>query len=72
MKKKTKVHQVKKIKKVIKHGDYLCRSYIQIISVIVVLAIVLITTVKMTASSQVLGVSIQANQGRCNGQIFCK
>lgn len=72
MKKKAKVHAVKKIKKASKHGKYLCKTYIQIISMVAIVAIVLISTVKMTASVEVLGASTQIDQGSCSGHIFCK
>ena len=72
MKKKTKVHAVKKVRKESKHGKYLCKTYIQIISMVAIVAIVLMATMKMTASSDVLGASTQLNQVPCNGNIFCK
>lgn len=72
MKKKTNLHPVKSVKKVLKHGQYFCKTYVRIIFVICILAIAFIATAKMTASSQVLGVSTETSQGPCSGHAFCK
>lgn len=72
MKKKIKVHAVKKVKKSPNHGNAVCTSYVQVISVISVLAIIFMITLKMATSANVLGASTQINQGPCNGHIFCK